>query len=114
MEKNLRHAAWETGARRLADLTPAVLQDWIRNSRLKPITLRSMLKGAACVFSRFSLGQVKCVILWSCYCHSKYSSQPPNGGHASKHTRLPPAEDEQAKVEKGSLVPHICLFVLLR
>jgi len=55
VERDLRRVARETGARRLADLTPTVLQDWIRNSRLKPITLRSILKAAACVFSRLSL-----------------------------------------------------------
>ena len=54
-ETDLRRLAKETGARRLADLTPAALQHWIRASRLKPISLRSVLKNAACVFSKPSL-----------------------------------------------------------
>ena len=54
-EADLRRVARETGARRLSDLTPAALQDWIRDSRLKPITLRSALKNAGSVFARLSL-----------------------------------------------------------
>jgi integrase len=54
-QKDLRRVAREIGAWRLADLTPAALQGWIRESRVKPISLRSVLKNAACVFSRPSL-----------------------------------------------------------
>jgi integrase len=54
-QKDLRRVARETGARRLADLSPAALQGWIQSCELKPITLRSVLKNAATVFSRLSL-----------------------------------------------------------
>jgi len=40
-EQDLRRVAREIGACRLNDLTPAALQNLIRDSRLKPITLRS-------------------------------------------------------------------------
>jgi integrase len=42
-------------ARRVADLTPDALQNWIRQCGLKPITLRSILKNAGSVFARVSL-----------------------------------------------------------
>ena len=54
-EGDLRRVAREIGACRLNDLTPAALQSWIRDSRLKPITLRSLLKNAGSVFARSSL-----------------------------------------------------------
>jgi hypothetical protein len=54
-QKDLRRVAREIGARRLGDLTPAALQEWIRDSRLKPITLRAILKNAGSVFSRSSV-----------------------------------------------------------
>jgi integrase len=54
-EKDLRRVARELGARRVGDLTPAALQNWIRESRLKPITLRSILKNAGAVFARRSV-----------------------------------------------------------
>ena len=53
--KDLRRVARETGTRRLDELTPACLQGWVRERVLKPITLRSVLKSAACVFSKPSL-----------------------------------------------------------
>jgi site-specific recombinase XerC len=51
----LKRVARDVGARKLPNLTPIVLQGWIRDSRLKPIRLRSVLKDAACVFSAPSL-----------------------------------------------------------
>ena len=39
----------------MAELTPAALQTWIEGCGLKPVTLRSVLKNAACPFSRPSL-----------------------------------------------------------
>ena len=54
-EKDVRRVAREIGARRLDDLTPEALQAWIRDSSLKPIRLRSVLKSAASVFARASL-----------------------------------------------------------
>ena len=53
--KDLSRVARETGARRVCDLTPAALQNWIRDCGLKPITLRSILKNAGSVFARGSL-----------------------------------------------------------
>ncbi len=53
--KDLRRITRELGARRLSELTPEALQSWIRDSRLKPITLRAAIKNAAVVFSRPSL-----------------------------------------------------------
>ena len=54
-EKDLRRVAREIGARRVGDLTPTALQNWIRESRLKPITLRSILRNAGAVFAKMSL-----------------------------------------------------------
>ena len=54
-QKDLRRIAREIGARRLADLTPDALQNWIRESRLKPITLRAILKNAGSVLAKPSL-----------------------------------------------------------
>jgi integrase len=54
-EKDLSRLARETAARRVDDLTPAVLQNWIQESRLKPITLRSILRNAGAVFAKLSL-----------------------------------------------------------
>ncbi len=53
--KDLSRVARETSARRVGDLTPAALQNWIRDCGLKPITLRSILKNAGSVFARVSL-----------------------------------------------------------
>jgi integrase len=53
--KDMRRVTREIGARRLADLTPQTLQSWIEGCRLKPITLRAILKNAGSVFSRPSL-----------------------------------------------------------
>jgi integrase len=39
----------------VVDLTPAVLQGWIQDCGLKPITLRSVLKNAGSVFAKTSL-----------------------------------------------------------
>jgi integrase len=39
----------------VGDLTPEALQNWIRYSELKPVTLWAVLKNAASVFSRASL-----------------------------------------------------------
>jgi integrase len=55
IEKEFRRIAVQLGARRLADLTPLALQQWVQDSRLKPVTLKSVLKNAACPFSRPSL-----------------------------------------------------------
>jgi integrase len=55
IEKSLRRIAREAQARRLADLTPKVLQEWVENCGLKPATLRGTLKQAACPFSKPSL-----------------------------------------------------------
>jgi integrase len=54
-EKDLRRLARETGARRLADLNPAALQTWVQECHLKPVTLGTVLRNAACVFSRMAL-----------------------------------------------------------
>ena len=54
-EMDLRRVAREIGARRLADLTLAALQSWIRDARLKPITVRAVLKNAGSAFSKASL-----------------------------------------------------------
>jgi integrase len=43
------------GAQRVGNLTPEALQNWIRYSELKPVTLWAVLKNAASVFSRASL-----------------------------------------------------------
>jgi len=51
----LQRVAREVGARRVADLTPAALQNWIRDCGLKPLRLRSVIKDAGCVFSAPSL-----------------------------------------------------------
>jgi integrase len=53
--KDLRSIARELGATRLVDLTPQALQQWVESSDLKPVTLRSRLKNAACPFSGVSL-----------------------------------------------------------
>jgi integrase len=47
--------AKELGAQRVANLTTEALQNWIRESQLKPVTLWAVLKNAASVFSRASL-----------------------------------------------------------
>jgi hypothetical protein len=39
----------------MKNLTPEALQNWIRESQLKPVTLWAVLKNAASVFSRASL-----------------------------------------------------------
>ncbi len=54
-KKDLRRVARETGARRLAGLTPTALQSWIQDCGLKPITLRAVLKNAGSVFARMTL-----------------------------------------------------------
>ena len=54
-QKDLRRVAHETGVRRLSQLTPAILQCWIQDCRLKPITLRAVLKNAGSVFAKSSL-----------------------------------------------------------
>jgi hypothetical protein len=43
------------GQQRVGNLTPEALQNWIRESQLKPVTLWALLKNAASVFSRASL-----------------------------------------------------------
>jgi integrase len=55
IEKELRRLTKEMGARRLADLTPLSLQQWVENSSLKPISLNALLSNAACPFSKPSL-----------------------------------------------------------
>jgi hypothetical protein len=54
-QKDLRRVTREIGVRRLAEPTPAALQTWIEGCGLKAVTLRSVLKNAACPFSRPSL-----------------------------------------------------------
>jgi integrase len=54
-ERSLRRIAREVQAKRLADLTPLRLQQWVEDCGLKPRTLRSTLKFAACPFSKPSL-----------------------------------------------------------
>jgi integrase len=54
-ETDLRRLAKDIGARRVGNLTPEVLQNWIRDSQLKPVTLWAVLKNAGSVFSRASL-----------------------------------------------------------
>jgi integrase len=54
-EVALRRVAREVGVRRLLDLTPEALQQWVERCGLTPVTLRSRLKDAACPFSRPSL-----------------------------------------------------------
>jgi integrase len=53
--KDLRRVARETGTWRLGELAPTLLQGWMRGCRLKPITLRAVLKNAGSVFARRSL-----------------------------------------------------------
>jgi len=55
ISKCLRRVAREIEARRLADLTPAALQGWIGECGLKPVRLQSVVKNAACAFSKPSL-----------------------------------------------------------
>jgi integrase len=55
IEKEFRRISAQVGARRLADLTPVALQQWVENCGLKPVTLKALLKNAACPFSRPSL-----------------------------------------------------------
>ena len=55
VENELRRISAQVGARRLADLTPVALQQWVESCCLKPVTLRALLKNAACPFSRPSL-----------------------------------------------------------
>jgi len=52
---SLRRLARESGAQRVADLTPERLQSWIAECKLKPVSLNSVLRTAAVVFSRRSL-----------------------------------------------------------
>jgi len=52
---SLRRIARESGAQRVADLTPERLQGWIAECKLKPVSLNSVLRTAAVVFSRRSL-----------------------------------------------------------
>ncbi|MCL4176366.1 MAG: tyrosine-type recombinase/integrase [Verrucomicrobia bacterium] len=54
-QSEFRRLAREIGARRLVDFTPEAIQSWIRESSLKPVTLQSVLKNAASVFSLSSL-----------------------------------------------------------
>jgi integrase len=54
-QKTLRRVAREIGARRLADITAAALQHWIEDCKLKPVTLRSVLKNAGSTFARGAL-----------------------------------------------------------
>jgi len=54
-ELSLRRVAREVQARRLSDLTPVALQQWVEGCGLKARTLRSVLKLAACPFSKPSL-----------------------------------------------------------
>ena len=54
-EKNLRRVTKDIGARRLAELTPASLQQWVEGCDLKPVTLRTVLRNAAAPFSKSSL-----------------------------------------------------------
>ena len=50
-----RRLAREIGARRLGDLSQSLLQSWVESCGLTPVTLRSVLKNAACPFSKASL-----------------------------------------------------------
>lgn len=54
-KRSLCSIAQAIDARRLADLTPQALQQWVEESDLKPVTLRSVLKNAGSPFSKPSL-----------------------------------------------------------
>jgi integrase len=54
-QRDLRRIVREIGARRLADLTRPALQGWVQQCGLKPVTLRSTLKGAGVPFAKASL-----------------------------------------------------------
>ena len=55
IESRFRRIAKQVGARCLGDLTPPVLQEWVERCGLRSVTLKTVLKNAACVFSTPSL-----------------------------------------------------------
>ena len=60
IESRFRRIAKQVGARRVADLTPPVLQEWVEHCGLRSVTLKTVLKNAACLFSKPSL-QAMCL-----------------------------------------------------
>lgn len=68
-QMDLRRLAREIGAKHLADFAPDTLQIWIRESRLKPITLRAILKNAASVFAKTSLQSMQMTDVQNPFAH---------------------------------------------
>jgi len=54
-EKSFRRVCREVAARRLNDLTPTSLQQWVQDCGLRPVSLRSVLRNAASLFAKHSL-----------------------------------------------------------
>ncbi|NLH74919.1 MAG: hypothetical protein GX456_17860 [Verrucomicrobia bacterium] len=52
---SLRRIARDCGVQRVCDLTPARIQQWVSECKLKPVSLNSALRTASVVFSRQSL-----------------------------------------------------------